>query len=478
MLVKIKEALELLKLKGADFADIRITQSKREEIITENMIVKQIVNYTDKGIGIRVVFNGALGFACTRDLEKICETALDALEAAKASGLLLKNPVVMNKEAVVIDNFETLIEIDPFDIPKSDKVKLLLDAEKAMNEIKGISRTYGMMSFIREEKVYADISGSYITQTLYKSGAGIEATAITKQDTQVRTYPSSERGNHSTAGYEYILSLGLVENAKDIARQAKELIDSEECPKGNFDVIIDSCQLAFQIHESIGHAVELDRILGKEAGFSGTSFLHKEDCYKNYEFGSEHITIVANPGQIGGLGSFGYDDDGIKAHRTVIIKNGILKEFLTSIDNAQYIDKQSNGSNKAESWKYMPINRITNISLIPGKFEFDELLNGIRNGLYLCGNKSWSIDDKRLNFQFTCELAYEIKNGKFTGKIYKNPTYSGTTIDFWKSCDGVCNNKYWKLYGFTNCGKGQPVQIAHVGHGASPARFRNVKVGF
>jgi TldD protein len=178
-----------------------------------------------------------------------------------------------------------------------------------------------------------------------------------------------------------------------------------------------------------------------------------------------------------GLGSFGYDDDGVKGQRTVIIDKGIFQNFISSRDTAVKIGQASNGTNRADGWQNIPIVRMTNISLMPGNYEFDELIAGIEDGLYLCTNKSWSIDDKRLNFQFACELAYEIKNGKLTGKIYKNPIYTGITPNFWGSCDGVCSEKYWNLYGTPNCGKGQPGQTAHVGHGAAPARFRNVKVG-
>ncbi|MDD4835425.1 MAG: TldD/PmbA family protein, partial [Lutispora sp.] len=347
----------------------------------------------------------------------------------------------------------------------------------AMREAAELSRTTASMDFQKQEKIYADTEGSYIVQTLYESGAGIEAVVNSDTDSQIRTYPNSFRGNHATAGYEYILSLNLVENAPNVAIDAKKLIDAEECPSGHYDIVIDGSQLALQIHESIGHPIELDRIFGSEAAFAGMSFLTPDTINESFRYGSDYVTVVADATVPRGLGSFGYDDDGVRGQRTVIIDKGILKNYLTSRDTAVKIGQESNGTNRADGWTNIPIVRMTNISLLPGGFELDELIRGIDEGLYLCTNKSWSIDDKRLNFQFSCEIAHEIKNGKLTGKIYKNPIYTGITPKFWGSCDGVCNEKYWVLYGTPNCGKGQPGQIAHVGHGAAPARFRNVKVG-
>jgi TldD protein len=269
----------------------------------------------------------------------------------------------------------------------------------------------------------------------------------------------------------------LVENAKKTAQEAVMLAGAEECPSGEYDVIIDPDQLSIQIHESIGHALELDRILGMEAAFAGKSFITTEDIKMDIIYGSENVNVVLDSGISSGLGTFGYDDDGIKAQRAVLIQNGVLKNVLTSRETASHIAGVSNGTSIAEGWGYVPITRITNVNLMPGDMEFDELVSGISKGFYLCTNKSWSIDDKRMNFQFGCEIAYEIENGRLTGKIYKNPVYSGSTLDFWRKCDGICSEKYWRIYGVPNCVKGQPSQIAQVAHGSSPARFRNIRVG-
>lgn len=474
---EIERVLNILKDSGVDYADIRIVDRTREVIRTENLKVETIDYSQNKGVGIRVIWDGSLGFACAQDMGNLEAAALNALEIAKASCMLQRDKICLSEKEVIVDTYVTPIEIDPFKVSKKDKLELLFNAERAMKQAAKLSRTIATMNLQKEEKIFADTEGSFITQTLYESGAGIEAVAQSSNDKQIRSYPNSFRGNHGTAGYEYILSLKLVENAPRIAKEAEELVEAEECPSGHFDIVIDGSQLALQIHESIGHPVELDRIFGSEAAYAGGSFLDPDTYKQNFKYGSEFVTVVADATIPMGLGTFGYDDDGVKAHNTTIIDKGMLKNYLTSRDTAAKIGIFSNGTNRADGWKNIPIVRMTNINLQPGDFELDELIAGVSDGLYLNTNKSWSIDDKRLNFQFACEIAHEIKDGKLTGKIYKNPIYTGITPVFWGSCDGVCSEKYFKMFGTPNCGKGEPSQVAHVGHGAAPARFRNIKVG-
>lgn len=473
----ILKTLDMLKEKGVDYADIRMVDRMSENISTEDLKVQSISNSRSKGVGIRVILDGSLGFASTQDLTKLEEIAMYALELAKASRMIQTEKIRMAEKDVVVDNYVTPIEIDPFTVSKAEKIELLLKAEETMRKSANLCKTIASMDFQKEEKIYADTEGSYITQTLYESGAGIEAMASSKDDVQGRSYPNSFRGNHATAGYEYVKSLNLVENSERIGKEAESIVNAEECPSGHFDIVIDGSQLALQVHESIGHPIELDRVFGSEAAYAGMSFVTVDKLTENFKYGSELVTVVADGTMPKGLGSYGYDDDGVKSQRTVIIDKGIFKNFISSRDTAVKINQKSNGTNRADGWQNMPIVRMTNISLMPGTFELEELFTGIENGLYFCTNKSWSIDDKRVNFQFATELAYEIKDGKLTGKIYKNAIYTGITPEFWGSCDGVCNEKYWTLYGTPNCGKGQPGQTAHVGHGTAPARFRNVKVG-
>ncbi|MGH4121086.1 TldD/PmbA family protein [Clostridium sp.] len=474
---EIIKILKMLKEKGVDYADIRMVDRMSENISTEDLNVQNISNSRSKGLGIRVIVDGSLGFASTQDLSKLDEIALYALDLAKASRIVQTEKIRMAEKDVVVDNYITPIEIDPFTVSKTEKIELLLKAEKTMRKSANLCKTKASMDFRKEEKIYADTEGSYITQTLFESGAGIEALSSSNDDVQGRSYPNSFGGNFATAGYEYVKSLNLVENAERVGKEADAIVKAEECPSGRFDIVIDGSQLALQVHESIGHPVELDRVFGSEAAYAGMSFVTVDKLNENFKYGSEFVTVVADGTIPKGLGSYGYDDDGVKSQRTVIIDKGIFRNFITSRDTAVKINQISNGTNRSDGWQNMPIVRMTNINLMPGTFELDELFLGIENGLYLCTNKSWSIDDKRVNFQFGTEVAYEIKSGKLTGKIYKNTIYTGITPEFWGSCDGVCNEKYWTLYGLPNCGKGQPGQTAHVGHGTAPARFRNVKVG-
>lgn len=472
---KLVEILEMLKKNQVDYADIRVNEIMVEKISTENRKVQEISKSFSRGYGIRVFHGGSMGFAASQEFDQLVETAHKALEIAKASSLVQKQKIRLAPKEVVVDHYETPIEIDPFTVSKKEKLDLLLRAEETMHHSANLFRTTGTLDFRREEKIFADTEGSYITQKLYETGGGIQAIAANEKDMQKRSFPNSFRGKHGTAGYEYILNLKLVENAEKIAQEAAALLEAEECPSGIFDVIIDGSQLALQIHESIGHPIELDRVFGYEAGLAGTSFLDPEMI--GFRYGSEYVNVVADATIPTGLGTFGYDDDGIKAQRTEIITRGIFQNFITSRDTAYLLNQKSNGTNRADGWSKTPIVRMTNINLLPGDQELDDLIAGIDDGLFIKTNKSWSIDDKRLNFQFACEIAYEVKAGRLTGKIFKNPLYTGITPQFWGSCDGVCSEKYWVLYGTPNCGKGQPMQLAHVGHGAAPARFRKIKVG-
>ncbi|MBS3938997.1 MAG: TldD/PmbA family protein [Peptococcaceae bacterium] len=473
---QIRTVLERLKQAGVDYADIRVSEIVEEGISTENGKVQNLSTNRTKGYGVRVVALGSLGFAASQEFEHMEQTALEALRIAKASQVAQRQPVRLSPKEAVVDHYATKVGIDPFTVPKSEKLDLLFRAEAAMREAAPtLFKTVGNMDFRREEKLFMDTDGSVITQTLYESGGGIEAIAVSPKEMQKRTYPNSFRGNFATAGYEFVLAMGLVENAPRVAREAAMLIAAEECPSGLFDLIIDGSQLTLQIHESIGHPIELDRVFGYEAGYAGTSFLNP--AMVGFQYGSKHVNVVADATVPGGLGTFGYDDEGVKAQSTPIITQGIFQGFVSSRDTAAVLGQESSGTARADGWRRIPIVRMTNINLLPGDFELNELIAGVEDGLLLSANKSWSIDDKRLNFQFACEMASEIKGGKLTGKIYRNPIYTGITPEFWNSCDGVANEKYWQMFGTPNCGKGEPGQVAHVGHGSAPARFRKVKVG-
>jgi len=474
---KILELVQFLKDQKVQYGDIRVNEITQESIVTENMKVQTLSTSTTYGYGIRVFLDGSMGFAASQDFSKMDQTAMQAITIAKASRLVQKVPIDLGTKPVAVTHYQTPVEEDPFSISKKEKIDLLFSAEKAMREAAPqIFRTHGALGFRKEHKIFADTDGSYITQALTESGGGIDAVAVMKGEMQTRSYPNSARGNYATAGFEFIRSLKLLDHAPRVAQEAVALLTAEECPSGYFDLVIDPTQLTLQIHESVGHPVELDRILGHEAGYAGTSFVQPA-MLGSFQYGSPQVTIVADATCPQGLGTFGYDDDGIPAQRIPIITKGIIENVLTSRDTASAANLLPNGTARADGWGRMPIVRMTNISLMPGDYELEDLIAGVDYGFYLDVNKSWSIDDRRVNFQFATEIAYEIKNGKRTGKIFKNPIYTGITPEFWNSCDGVANEKYWQLYGTPNCGKGEPGQVAHVGHGSAPARFRNVKVG-
>jgi TldD protein len=267
-----------------------------------------------------------------------------------------------------------------------------------------------------------------------------------------------------------------------MGEEAVALLSAPQCPSEMTTLILDGPQLALQIHESCGHPIELDRVFGTEAAFAGTSFL-TPDKYGSFHYGSEAVHITADSVTPTGLGTFGYDDEGVPGQSTDIIKDGLFVGYLTSRETASRLrhlhpgaPRRSNGCMRADGWNRIPLIRMTNVSLQPGPWSFDDLIADTDAGIYMVTNKSWSIDDRRLNFQFGTELAYEVKRGKL-GRMFKNATYTGITPQFWGGCDAICDANHWHVWGTPNCGKGQPGQVAHTGHGAAPTRFRNVQVG-
>lgn len=472
---KLKQILSYIKDLKADYGDIRFKDTTSENIKIENSKITNLSTNRNRGVGIRIYVNGAMGFAATSNLEasNLKETVQKAYDTAVASAMLLNNKVTLTPKDTVNANYTTQISTDPFSVPLNEKIALLTNCNKIMTKVDGICSCEASMSFTKEEVIFADTDGSYIIQTFYQSGAGIIARAMSKTDTQSRSY-----GNILRSGYETIQDLNLQEQAKTIAEEAVELSKAESCPGGEYDLILMPTQLHLQIHESVGHPTELDRVLGSEAAFAGASFLSADDISAKLKYGSEQITIVADATDTfneKGLGKFAYDDEGVPAQCITIVDKGIFKNFQSSRDNAGAVNQCSHGMGISDGWENLPIVRMTNINLQPGDLDFDELKSGIEYGFLLEQNKSWSIDDKRINFQFACEIAREIKNGKLTGKIFKNPIYTGKTTEFWGSCDGVCNKNHRQMIGVPNCGKGQPMQMMRVGHASQPARFRKVR---
>ncbi|HVB08312.1 MAG TPA: TldD/PmbA family protein, partial [Candidatus Acidoferrales bacterium] len=367
---------------------------------------------------------------------------------------------------------------DPFRIPIETQIAVLLRADAEMRKVKGVTLAEGSMSFRKIEQLFVSSIGSVIHQVKMQSGAGIVATSFAGEEIQKRSYPNSFGGQHMLRGYELIEELDLVGNAPRVAEECVALHSAAPCPEGQRTIILDSSQLGLQIHESIGHPIELDRVLGMEANFAGMSFLTL-DKLNSLRYGSDIVNVVADArlAHGPGLGTFGYDDEGVPAQCTPIIMDGLFTGYLTNRETAAAIGQsRSNGTMRTEGWNRLPIIRMTNISILPGNHKFDDLIASTDDGIYMETNRSWSIDDRRYHFQFSTEIGWEIKNGK-RGRMIKTPSYSGITTEFWNSCDAICSREYWTLWGTPNCGKGQPMQTMGTGHGASPARFRNVKVG-
>jgi TldD protein len=472
-----ERALNASQLRGASYADVRIVHQKTQSILVKNGHVEALSQDQNQGFGVRVIVSGAWGFASSSrlTLDEAVKVATRAAHIARASSLVKTADVSLGPPEVHVASYVTPVQIDAFSVPLEEKIALLLAADAEMRRAKGITVTESNMEFVEEDKVFASTEGSYIEQTLVESGAGIEATAVGQDEVQTRSFPNSFGRQQGKAGYEFVRDRQLMENGQRIAEEAVALLSAPSCPSGVTTLILDSTQLALQVHESCGHPIELDRVLGEEASFAGTSFLTR-DRLGSFSYGSPLVSIYADATIGGALGTFGYDDEGVPAQRSPIVTDGLFVGYLTSREAAALLGQRSNGAMRADGWNRIPLIRMTNINLEPGTWELDDLIADTDDGIYMAVNKSWSIDDKRLNFQFGTQLASEIKKGKL-GRMLKNGTYTGITPKFWGSCDAICNERHWHVWGLPNCGKGEPMQAAHVAHGAAPARFRNVRVG-
>jgi len=473
---KLNKIIDYAVKLGASYSDVRFLHREEENLSARNGRVEGIEKTENEGYGVRVLINGAWGFSSSPDFSQWENVVREAVEIAKCSALAPKTGGIgFDAMKPIIDHYRTPFMEDPFEISLENKLSLIMNVDKALRQFPEIKVAMVRIGFVRDRKYFASSEGSFIQQDLLESGGGLECTAVGAGEVQKRSYPNSFGRQQLTGGFEHIRAMDLVGNAPRVAQECVALLSAPQCPSGKMTIILDSTQLALQIHESCGHAVELDRVYGMEASYAGTSFLTTDKVGK-FRYGSDIVNLYQDGTVKNGLGTFGYDDDGVPACRTDIVKGGIFQGYLSNRETAHDLGMPSSAANRATSWDRIPIVRMTNVNLAPGTWKFDDLIADTQDGLYLITNKSWSIDDKRLNFQFGTELAYEIKNGKL-GKMYKNASYTGITPEFWKNCDAICNEKHWGLWGTPNCGKGQPPQVAHVGHGCAPARFRNVRVG-
>ena len=474
-----QRALKLAKARGAKYADVRVVEDKSENLGVKNGVVNTLTTAESSGFGVRVYYDGGWGFASSSEisLKELEEAADRAVSIARASALVKQEKDYgLAPVEPASGSWESTVNVDPFEVKLEDKLDILFEADRVMRQNPKVRVASSQMRFWREKTTFASTEGAYYQQEITESGGGIDATAVAPGEMQRRSYPSSFGGDVAQLGYQFVDEMDLVSQAERVASEAAQLLEAKQCPSGAKDLILDGSQLALQVHESCGHPIELDRVLGQEASYAGTSFLTPEKL-GDYRYGSDIVNINADATIPHGLGSFKWDDEGVSGQKTPIIEKGIFKNYLTSRDTAPQVGQErSNGTMRADGPNRVPMVRMTNVNLEPGDWTLDEIIKDTKDGIYMVTNKSWSIDDKRLNFQFGTEVAWEVKDGSL-GDMVKNPTYTGITPEFWGNCDAIASGTEWRLWGLANCGKGQPGQVAHVGHGTSPSRFRDVKVG-
>jgi TldD protein len=471
-------ALEEALKRGASYADVRISEILNELLTVKDGEPESVNLLQTKGFGVRVVKEGAWGFAgsVVMNREEALSTAKMAVDIAAASALLKKRESALIPEEAKRDTYSTPVKKDPFECPLEEKLDVLVRASRTLKEYSPlIKASYGYYHGFKENKLFMSTEGAEISQHITWCGGGLTAIAVKNGEMQSRSYPSAFRGDYATSGYEFFESLVLTDHAKEVGKELMNLFEAEKAPPGETDLILTGDQLALQTHESCGHPTELDRALGTEADYAGTSFLTPEKLGK-FRYGSENVNIVADATVPRGLGTFGYDDEGTRAKKVSLIKKGVFVGYQSSRETAAELKLgESSGGMRADSPLALPIIRMTNVNLLPGDWKAEEIIEDTKDGLLMMTNRTWSIDDRRLNFQFGTEIGWKIKNGN-REKMIKNPTYMGVTPQFWGSCDAVSGDD-WAMHGTPNCGKGVPGQVMYVGHGCGTARFRRVQVG-
>lgn len=458
---------------GARYADARVMQRTYESMSARNGEIEELTQHESIGLGVRALVGSSWGFYAVPDLSDAAarDAGRRAARIAAASARVPGPPIDLVPTGAVTATWASECHIDPLGVPLSDKGDLLVQSTRAMRE-HGADLAEGLYQIWDTTKWFVSSEGHRIDQRIRECGGGISATSIGDGETQRRSYPSY-RGQYGTTGWELVESLDLAAHAARIAEESRELLTAPPCPAGETDLILGGEQLALQIHESVGHAIELDRILGWEAAFAGTSWLDLAQL-GSLRYGSELMNVTIDPTIPGALGSFGFDDEGSPAVKRDAVREGRWVGVLAGRDSAAVAGLDYGGSVRSDGWARLPMVRMTNVGLEPGPHTLEEIIAATDDGVLMDINRSWSIDDKRLNFQFGCEVGWEVKRGR-RGRMLRNPTYTGIGPLFWRSMDMLSSETV--AWGTPNCGKGQPGQTGHTGHPAAPARFRNVRVG-
>ncbi|WP_296942880.1 TldD/PmbA family protein [uncultured Massilia sp.] len=483
---------------GASYCDVRIGRYLNQYIVTRDLNVENVTNTESAGVGVRVIASGAYGFAATNDMSSdgVANAARQAVAIAKANARLQGEPVQLAPVKGVGEvSWATPVKKDWRTVPIKEKAELLIAANKAGMD-GGANFMQSMLFQVNQQKYFASTDGSYIDQDVQRLWAPVSATAVDKASGKFRS-----RSGLSTPvgmGYEYLdgrpadkikaaggvatlytNSYDIVEDARAAGRDAKRKLTAKSVVPGKYDLVLSPEHLWLTIHESVGHPTELDRVLGYEANYAGTSFatLDKWES-KNFKYGSPLVNIVADKTTPGSLGAVGYDDEGVKCKRWDIIKDGVLVSYQATRDQAHIIgEKESQGCSYADSWSNVQFQRMPNVSLQAGtrKMTPDEMVKGVKKGIYIVGDGSFSIDQQRYNFQFGGQLFYEIKDGKI-GEMLEDVAYQSNTQDFWNACTALCDERDWRMGGSFFDGKGQPPQISIVSHGSPTARFNGINV--
>ncbi len=475
----VRTAMGVASATEVRYSDVRVVSPERYvHLAVRNGTASALTDSRRAGLAVRVRTDRAWGFAATAELtaEGARSPARLAVRLARAAGRsaqerLAGTPAPPPRRG----RYASAFRRHPFEVAREEILALLWLAEERLHVGPEIKSGVASFQAWQETKLFASSEGASYRSEIVQVGAGTTATAVRGASVQRRSAPSSFGGDFAQAGFEFVERLGLPDRAEAVGNEAVALLDAPACPKGRTTVVLGSDQLALQVHESVGHAVELDRIFGWEAGYAGASWVGPERIGR-LRYGSPEMNVVADATEEGGLGTFGWDDEGVPAQRVPIVRLGTLVGVLSSRESAARLGLESSGgAARAQGPDRAPLVRMTNVDLLPGDRSFDALLEGVDQGVYLETNRSWSIDDLRLNFQFGTEVGRRIERGEL-GERVRNPLYSGMTPEFWSSMDAVGDRTTWHLWGVTNCGKGQPSQVARVGHGAPAARFRNVLV--
>jgi TldD protein len=491
-------ALNAATKAGASYCDVRIGRYLNQFITTRDLNVENVVNTESAGVGVRVICNGSYGFAATSDMspDSVAAVARQAVAIAKANARLQSEPVQLAPvKGVGQVAWATPIKKDWRLVPIKEKAELLIAANKAGLD-GGASFMQSLLFQVNQQKYFASTDGSYIDQDLHRMWMPLFATAVDKGTGKFRS--RSGLSSPVGMGYEYLdarpedkvkaaggvatlyrNSYDLIEDARAAGRQAKAKLTAKSVTPGKYDLVLSPEHMWLTIHESVGHPTELDRVLGYEANYAGTSFATLDKWQtKKFKYGSGNVNIVADKTTPGSLGAVGFDDEGVPGKRWDIIRDGILVNYQATRDQAHIIgEKESHGCSYADSWSSVQFQRMPNISLEAGKKKLtpDEMVKDIKKGIYIVGDGSFSIDQQRYNFQFGGQLFYEIKDGKI-GEMLEDVAYQSNTQEFWNACSAVCDQRDWRMGGSFFDGKGQPSQISVVSHGASTSRFNGINV--